>query len=127
MGSGGVFATPVDLAREVASELLATGKVTPVWLGVEGHDLPADQSAALGVSGGAVIDKVYSPSPAAAGGLGNGDIVLGVNGRVVGSMAALVLAMRAFPSGSTLTLTVHQGSQVRGLLVTLTPRPTWAS
>src|SRR5206468_4666544 len=33
------FATPIEVARAAAEQIMATGKVVPVWLGVEGSDL----------------------------------------------------------------------------------------
>ena len=52
------WATPVDLAREVATQLLSSGHVIPVWLGVQGGDMPSDDALALGVRGGAQVTRV---------------------------------------------------------------------
>lgn len=119
------FATPVDLAREVAAQLMSKGRVTPVWLGVEGHDLASDKATAEGLLGGAIVDKIYGSSPASEGGLHPGDTVLGVDGRAVTSMAALILAMHALPPGSRISLAVRRDGTDRVLTVILAPRPNW--
>jgi S1-C subfamily serine protease len=123
-GSGRVeFATPVDWARQAASQLLASGKVVPVWLGVLGHDLSAAASAALRVPGGAVIDSVYAMSPAAAAGLHAGDVVLGIDGRAVLSMANLIMAVHARASGAQVELDVRRGTITQTVEAALTPKP----
>ena len=42
------FATPIDIARDVADQLIATGKVVHVWLGVEGEDVTPRPRATSG-------------------------------------------------------------------------------
>ena len=46
------WATPVDLAREIATQLLDSGRVVPVWLGVAGGDLPSAQARSWVWAGG---------------------------------------------------------------------------
>ena len=54
-GAGGFgFAVPIDLARSVADQLITTGRVTGVWLGVQGGDLDWVTAAGLEVPGGAL-------------------------------------------------------------------------
>ena len=122
-GAGLIFATPVDLAREVASQLLRSGRVTPVWLGVEGGDLPTAKARSLGVAGGAVVDRVYTGSPAALAGLRTGDIVLVVDGRPVTAMANLIMALHARQPGTSVALGVHRETQDVTLTAVLTSRP----
>jgi S1-C subfamily serine protease len=57
------YATPIDVARAVATQLLDNGKVTRGWLGVEGETLTAERAKELGVGGGAVVRKVKPTSP----------------------------------------------------------------
>jgi S1-C subfamily serine protease len=126
VGPGGQtneWATPVDLAREVASQLLASGHVTPVWLGVQGGDMPTSDAAALGVRGGAHVTRVDAGSPAAASGLHAGDVVVGLNGHQVASMASLIMAVHALAPGTRIELdVVHQNLPER-LTAVVSPRP----
>jgi len=121
------FATPVDLAREIATQLLATGKVVPVWLGIEGHDLSATQTQALGVAGGALVQQIYSDSPAAAGGVQIGDVVVGLDGRQITSISSLIMAIHAEPPGTHVELDVDRNDHEQGMTVVLTERPAKAS
>jgi S1-C subfamily serine protease len=117
------FATPVDLAREIATQLLATGKVVPVWLGIEGQDLTTQQNQLLGVAGGALVQHIYSDSPAAAGGVQIGDIVVGLDGRQVTSISNLIMAIHAEPPGTSVELDVDRNDREQGMNVVLTERP----
>src|SRR5439155_10719186 len=48
------FATPIDLARLSADQIIVTGRVVHVWLGVEGTDLDSATAADLDIDGGAL-------------------------------------------------------------------------
>jgi len=118
------FATPIDIAREVASQLLATGRVVPVWLGVEGADLASDIAKTLGVEGGAVVHKVYTGSPAATAGIKDGDVILAIDGQVVTSMPNLVTALHAHPPGTEVRLDVHRDGDPKTVTARLEAPPT---
>jgi S1-C subfamily serine protease len=124
---GVVFATPVDLAREIASQLLADGHVVPVWLGVQGTDVDASTAKSLGLDGGAVVRHVYPSSPAAAAGVLGGDIVVGLDGREVTSMANLIMAVHAEPPGSRVELDIERDNDQRTITAVLTPHPAGTS
>ena len=117
------WATPVDLAREIAIQLLATGRVVPVWLGVEGGDLSSSGARQLGVTGGATVDRVYANSPASSAGVRPGDVVIGLDGHQVTSMANLIMAIHALPPGTSIELDVERNDTAQQLQAVLTPRP----
>ena len=60
------FATPIELVHRLADELLAYGKVTHGWLGIEGADLSDAKAELMDVRGGAEVRRVMPGSPAAA-------------------------------------------------------------
>ncbi len=117
------FATPIDSARSVAEQLLTTGKVVTVWLGVEGMDLDGAMANALQVDGGALVEQVKADSPAARAGLAPRDVIVGVNGKPVTSMGMLVIAVRAHRPGEVCTLDIVLDHQHQGMKVTLAERP----
>jgi S1-C subfamily serine protease len=117
------YAMPIDLAHEVEQQLLKGGHVVPVWLGIEGSDLAPDKAKALGVAGGAVVSKVAPDGPAQMAGLRAGDIVVGLDGRVVASMANLIMAVHARPPMTQVELAVLRGGDTETFTARLAPRP----
>jgi serine protease Do len=123
-GAEGVgFATPIDIARSVAAELIETGRATHVWLGVEGADLDQKTADELHVVGGAAIKRVLDDSPAAAAGFEPGDVVVAIDGTAVKTMAGLVVALRTHEVGDRVALTFLRDGRQRDLTVTLRERP----
>jgi S1-C subfamily serine protease len=124
-GAGGFgFAVPIDLARSVADQLIATGRVTIVWLGVKGGDLDGATAAALDLTGGAVVGEVMDGSPADAVGLAPLDTIVALDGVPVASMAQLVVALRQHRPGDAVHLDVMRDHERMAMVVVLTERPT---
>lgn len=117
------FATPIDVARSVAEELIATGKVVHVWIGVEGNDLDGPTAGALNVDGGAMVAQVTNGSPAQQAGLNARDVIVAVNGTQVRSMGELVVALRGRAPGEAVTLEVMRDKTHRTMNVVLAARP----
>jgi S1-C subfamily serine protease len=117
------FATPIDVARQVADQLIDTGRAVHVWLGVEGSDLDAKTAGEMGVDGGALVDEVKDDSPAKRAGLAGRDVIVGVDGRAVKSMGELVIALRAHRPGESVTLDYMRENGRRKAPVTLAERP----
>jgi putative serine protease PepD len=91
------FAIPVDQAKRVADELIATGKASHAYLGVR----LADDSGTRG----AKIVGVQSGSPAAAAGLAPGAVVTKMADRVIPSSVALVAAILSKAPGDAVSIT----------------------
>ena len=117
------FATPIDAARSAAEQLIATGKVVTVWLGVTGKDLDGPTAEELKVDGGAVIEQVMAGSPAERAGLSARDVILRVDGQPVTSMNVLVRAVRAHRPGDVFTVEIVRDKQRHGMTVTVAERP----
>ena len=116
------MATPVDLVRHVADQLIAHGRARHVWLGVEGEDLDTGDAMAMGVDGGAAVSRVLDDSPAAVAGLAPGDIVVSVGDRDVHSMSELIRILRTHQPDDAIRLTVRRGDDVLRLSVVLAER-----
>jgi serine protease Do len=117
------FATPVDVARSVADELMTTGKATHAWMGIEGSDLDGAMAHDLAVAGGAMINALKDGGPAATAGLAVRDIIVGVDGSTVASMNALVVALRRHRPGDVMTVEVIRDRQRSSKTITVAERP----
>jgi S1-C subfamily serine protease len=132
-------ATPIDLARRVADHLVESGQMTHAWLGIESQDQASAGDATAGdetagdetagdetagdegaVVEGAVIRSVGAGSPAEAGGLAAGDVIVELDGSSVGSSSALVVALREHEPGDEVIVTYwrdgeeHQAAVICG-------------
>jgi serine protease DegQ len=101
------FAIPIDLARNVMQQLLATGEVRRGTLGVDTQTVDARIAEGLGLPAttrGAVVTRVYGS--AAGSGLRTGDVVTGANGQRIDSSDALRNFQGLQPLDSNVTLDV---------------------
>jgi putative serine protease PepD len=105
------FAIPVNQAKRVAEEIISTGRSTHPVIGVK---VDLQYSGA-----GAQISEVTEGGAAAAAGLRSGDVVLAVGDRQVDDSTELIVAIRSYAPGDTVTLKVKDGSGTRDVQVTL--------
>lgn len=119
---GAVFgvATPIDLVRHVADQIIEHGRATHVWIGLHGTDLEVDDAMARGLTGGALVEE--AEGPAADAGIVAGDVVLSVDGEPVSTMSALIAALRRHLPGDVVELGVHQDGRTRTVQVRLAPK-----
>jgi len=115
------FAIPINLARDVEQQLLATGEVRRGSLGVETQDVDARLAKGLGLETprGALVTRVWPGSAAAAAGLQPGDVVLGANGQRVDNASALHNFEGLQPVGSRVALDVRRDGKPLRLSATL--------
>jgi serine protease Do len=109
-GSVGIgFAIPSAIAKPVVEELRARGRVERGWIGVAVQPLVPEIALGLGLQAtqeGALVAQVEPGSPAAMGGLRQGDVVVGVDGKPVNRLRELPRAIAAAKPGATATLDV---------------------
>jgi S1-C subfamily serine protease len=112
------YATTIEWAKRVADDLVETGNVRAVWLGVRGANLTDDEIAGLG-RGGARLVSVADGSPAAVAGLQTGDVVLGIDTRFVTSSSDLVVALRNHEPGDAIAISYRRGNEQGSTLAML--------
>lgn len=117
------FATPIDIARSSADQLIAGGKVVHVWLGIEGTDVDPTTAKEMSIDGGALIGRVVQGSPADKGGLQVRDVIVGLDNQPVKSMGALVVALRTHRPGDAVFLDIRRGKDQKRMTVSLVERP----
>lgn len=105
------FAIPVNQAKRVAEEIISTGRSSHPVIGVQ-VDLTYPGP-------GASIQAVTPGGPAEAAGLKAGDVIVSVNGRVISDSTELIVAIRSYAPGDTVTLGVKSGSGTKDVALTL--------
>jgi serine protease Do len=113
------YATPIDIAKAVADDIVATGSAHHVWLGVQGADLDMTTAKDLGLQGGAKLAAVVADSPAQQAGLLVDDVITSVDGTDVSSMTGLVLVLRSHDPGDVVDIAYLRDGQPQTCTVTL--------
>jgi putative serine protease PepD len=117
------FATPIELVRRLTDELLAFGKVSHGWLGIEGADLSESKADLIGIRGGADVRQVLAGSPAALAGLANGDVITELAGETIRSSTDLVVVLRAHKPGEVVVVGYWRGGRHHEARVTIEHAP----
>ena len=124
--SAGVgFAIPSKTAVRIADELIAGGKATHPFLGVEGMTVSDAEATAAGLpkAEGAIIQSVIADTGAARAGLKKGDIVTALDGQPIRTMDDLILAVRRAQVGDQVTLTVWRDKASISVIMTVGDKP----
>ena len=102
------FAIPINLAMEMANQVLATGRYVRPYLGILYGDVDADLAAQfrLPVREGVLVTDVQAGSPAAAGGVRAQDIITRINDTEVEMGGDLRRVLRGLKPGDEVRLTV---------------------
>jgi S1-C subfamily serine protease len=93
------LATPMSLVQPAAIALVAEGRATHGWLGVQATSAPPGQP-------GVVVTSVDQSGPAAQAGLDPGDVIIAVGGARVDSMLELKAAVRLHQPDQAVNLTM---------------------
>lgn len=116
------FATPIDIARRVADQIIATGSVVHPLIGIQGRSVTPDRAQELGVDGGAEVTAVQPGTPAEDAGLRPGDVIVRFDGQPVTGIERLVVGLRSRSPGDTVELSVRRGARDLVLRITLGER-----
>ena len=108
-GAGLGFAIPINRARNIAQQLVKTGRASHPVIGVGLASGPQ----------GPVIRSVQPGAPAAAAGLKPDDVITAINGVATTSPTEVVAAIERIGVGQELTLSIRRGDTT--ITVSLTP------
>ncbi len=119
------FAIPINIAREVADQLMKTGAVERGYMGVIPQDLTAELAEAFGLkeAKGAVLSHVTPDSPAGRAGLVHGDVVPQFDGVAIDSATQFRNLVASRKPGATVPVVVLRDGERRTIDVTLDKRP----
>jgi S1-C subfamily serine protease len=100
------FAVPINLANDVATQILTTGRVRRAFLGVGYRDLLPEIAAQyqLPVREGIIVTDVARGTPAQRAGLELGDIIVRIDDVAITTGGDLRRVLRQRAPGSTVTL-----------------------
>src|SRR3989441_1266745 len=121
---GGGFAVPVDMVRQVMTQLKEKRAVTRARLGVYFQELTPKLASALGVqaSKGAVVTEVVPDGPASKTGLMKDDVIVALNGKDIDGRS-LRLAVGSMSPGTSIDLKVLRDGAAKKYSITLDTMP----
>jgi len=115
------FAIPINMAKYIAKELIARGKIIRGWLGVSIQDLTPEKAKSLGLESarGVMVMDVVKGSPAEKAGIEKGDVILDYRGKNVPDISTLRNNVAETPPGEKAQITVWRDNKEEKLIVTI--------
>ena len=107
------FAIPINIAKDVANELITHGRVTRPWLGILGIDVNPTLASyyKLASEEGALIVQINEASPADKAGLKPGDIIIEIEGKRMKGMEDVRHTIWTRKAGEDITLKILRKHQ----------------
>ena len=123
-GQGIGFAIPINLAKHVADQLIANGKVQRAMLGVLLAELTPELADGFGLANteGVLIERVFPGSPADRAGIKRNDVVVEFDGTRVTDREHFRLKVADTPTGKRVPITVLRDGKRIPLSVLLSER-----
>jgi len=125
-GSLGIgFAIPVSTAKQVMEQIIATGRVTRGWIGVEAQEISPElaESFRLPSTTGALIAGVLKGSPADRAGVKPGDILISIGARPVTDPTAMLNIVAGLAPGKAAAVRLRRDQKEIELQVEVGRRP----
>ena len=113
------FAIPIDVAVNVESQLIKTGKVSRGRIGVAIQEVDAQLAQSFGLDRprGALVSSVENGGPAEAGGVKPGDVILKVDGKNIERSSDVPSLIAAVHPGGNTQLEIWREHGVKSLSV----------
>lgn len=117
------FAIPVDLVKEVLSDLKTYGEVRRAFLGVNIQEVDGNLADALGLdeASGVLVSSVIPEGPAESGGLEEGDVIVEFNGQPIATIPRLQRLVASADVGSKAKVGVIRDGERKSFKVELAP------
>jgi putative serine protease PepD len=123
-GSVGLgFAIPVNLAKTVSDEIIATGTVTHSYLGIEVAQIPPAAAQQAGTPEGLYVTGVLPGGPSASAGLKKGDIITEIDGEPATDPNQLAAVQLTKKPGQTVDVTYERNGTSTSATITLAEQP----
>ncbi len=124
-GTGIGFAIPINMAKQILSDLIKKGKVTRPWLGISVQDLSPElaEHFKLKEREGALISQVYPGTGAEKAGLASGDIIKSVDDKPIKNVSELIKEIQKKKVGQKVKIEVIRDGKPMTFEVTTSEMP----
>jgi len=115
------FAIPINLAKRVVDDLVATGKVSRAYIGISPQEITSDLMEAFDLKevSGVLVAKVEDDSPASKAGIQTGDVIVEFNREKVPNVAKFRIAVATSKAGSIVPVLIIRDNQELSLNIEL--------
>lgn len=123
-GSMGLsFSIPIDIAMNVADQLMKNGKVNRGFLGVSVQEVSSDLAKSFGLKKphGALVAEVVKNSAAEEAGIQPGDVILSFDDKTINKSADLPPIVGGSPVGETVSVKILRNGKTKTLKAKLKP------
>ncbi|HXX34709.1 MAG TPA: DegQ family serine endoprotease [Thermodesulfobacteriota bacterium] len=124
-GTGIGFAIPINMAKQILSDLIKQGKVVRPWLGISVQDLTPEMAEQFQVKEkeGVLIAQVHQGTGAEKAGLLSGDIIKSVDDKAVKNGNELIKEIQKKKVGQTVKLSLVRDGKSMTVEVTTAAMP----
>jgi Do/DeqQ family serine protease len=124
-GQGIGFAIPINMAKDVMRQLIARGRVVRGWLGIAIQDITDElaKSFDVGEREGVIVAQVMDGSPADAGGMKPGDVIVEFAGTAIRETPELQRRVAAVTPGQQIDVKVKREGRIVGFTITVGEMP----
>jgi len=115
------FSIPIDVAMNIKDQLQKFGRASHGRIGVAVQPVTRDLAESFGMTKpqGALVANVEEGSPAAKAGIQSGDVITGVNGKIVDDSADLPRIVGEMRPGTTTTFKLWRKNATRDVTVVI--------
>ncbi|MEI8385859.1 MAG: DegQ family serine endoprotease [Nitrosomonadaceae bacterium] len=119
------FAIPIDVANEISSQLIASGKVSRGKIGVMIQEVTKELAESFGLSkpSGALVAAVQKNGPAEKAGIEARDIILKFDGKSINTSTDLPRVVGATKPGSKVSVQLWRSGSTRDVTVVVDEIP----
>jgi len=125
-GEGIGFAIPINLARNISRQLIASGKVTRGYQGIVPQELTPELAESWGLEGkkGVLVSSISDDTPASKAGFHVKDVITEFDGQSVSDVQKFRLLVADTPVNKKVRVHVLRQGAPQDVFVTLAERPT---
>jgi serine protease Do len=124
-GTGIGFAIPINMAKQILSDLIKQGKVVRPWLGISVQDLTPEMAEQFQVKEkeGVLVAQVHQGTGAEKAGLVSGDIIKSVDDKTIKNVSELIKEIQKKKVGQKVKLGLARDGKPTTLEVTTSAMP----
>ena len=124
-GTGIGFAIPINMAKQILSDLIKSGKIVRPWLGISVQDLTAEMAEQFQVKEkeGVLVAQVHQGTGAEKAGLASGDVIKSVDDKAIKNTNELIKEIQKKKVGQKVKLNVVREGKPATIEITTTAMP----